>query len=184
MGYEPDTLETEARRQRRQVEAMTASLDDAAFSRAPRPHAWSVGECLEHLTLINATYMDALDEAVARGRAAGHTRERSTRAKRHGWLGDRFVRSLEPPVKLKGKAFKSTIPRRLPRAEVLRDFMATQDRLIGAIEASRDLDYARVRMSSPFFKPLRLSLGQSFGAMLAHNRRHILQAEMALERKV
>ena len=59
-------------------------------------------------------------------------------------------------------------------------FMAAQDRVLRTIEAARDLDLRRARMRSPFFKPLRLTLGQSFGAILAHNRRHIWQAEGVL----
>ena len=178
--YEPDSMITEARRQRLEVEALGARASDVAFASAPEGGGWSAGECLEHLTLMNRIYLDAIDEATRRGRAAGRKVVPDGPPKRHGWLGDAFVRSLAPPATLKTRTFRRTVPARRPRADVLRDFMATQDRLVSTIDGARDLDFSRVRMSSPFFRLLRLSLGQSFGAMLAHNRRHIAQAEAAL----
>lgn len=183
-AYDPDEMMAEARRQRLLVEQMTAPLDEAAFAAAPAPGGWSVGQCLEHLALINEVYLDAIEGAAQRGRVAGHMAAAGGRRRGHGWLGDAFVRSLEPPVKLKGRAFAATVPAGRSRAQVLRAFFAAQDRLMLAIDAARGLDFARVRMSSPFFRLLRLSLGQAFGAVLAHNRRHIRQAEDVLERKV
>ncbi|HUF12458.1 MAG TPA: DinB family protein [Longimicrobiales bacterium] len=182
-AYDPDEMIAEARRQRRLVERMTASLDEAAFAAAPAPGGWSVGQCLEHLALINQVYLDAIEDAAQRGQGGPHGRGRR-RKRRHGWLGNAFVRSLEPPVRLKGRAFAATVPQGRSRDQVLSAFFAAQDRLVLAIEAARGLDFARVRMSSPFFRLLRLSLGQAFGAVLAHNRRHIRQAEDVLERKV
>lgn len=183
-AYDADAMIAEARRQRVVVETMTAPLDAASFAARPPRGGWSVGECLEHLALINRTYLDAVDGAVQRGRAASLTVAADRRPRRHGWLGDAFVRSMEPPARVKFRTFKATTPEARPRDEVLSAFFATQDRLVRAIEAARGLDFARVRMSSPLVRWLRLSLGQAFGAMLAHNRRHIRQAEGVLERKV
>jgi len=178
-SYDTNSLQAEARRQRAQVEATAARLDDATFGERPEPHRWSFGECLEHLTLINTVYLDAIDATIARSRGAVPTRSEK-RAGRHGWLGDVFVRSMEPPPRMKSGAMKGTAPLRRPRAEVVTQFLATQDRLIRTIGAARELDLARVRLRSPFFRLMRLSLGQAFGAMLAHNRRHIWQADGVL----
>ena len=175
--YEADALIAEAARQRAEVEAMSTRLDDDAFAAPPATGGWSVGECLDHLTLINRIYLESIDEAVVRGRAAGRTLAAGRRPKRHGRLGDAFVRAVGPPARFKSKALPRTLPVRRPRGEALHDFLDTQARLIATIESARDLDFSRVRMSSPFFRLLRLSLGQAFGAMLSHNRRHILQAE-------
>lgn len=179
--YEPDAMLAEARRQRGQVESLSAPLDDHDFEWRPDPSRWSVGECLQHLALMNVIYLDHIDETIARARETGLLAQPAERAMRHGRLGDAFVRSLEPPPgRLKGKAFARTLPGQRPKSEVLPMFMAAQDRVLRAIETARDIDLRRARMRSPFFKPLRLTLGQSFGAILAHNRRHIWQAEGVL----
>ena len=178
--YEPDTLLEEARRQRLQVESMTAPLNETTFATRPGPERWSVGECVEHLALINSIYVDAIGDAVAQAHGAGLLRAEDRRAGRHGWLGDAFVRSLEPPPKVKGAALKRTVPTQRPKSAVVPHFLEAQDRLIRTIDESRDLDLVRVRMRSPFFKLLKLSLGQAFGAVLAHNRRHIWQADGVL----
>ena len=170
----------EARRQRTQVEAMAAPLDERTFASRPADDRWSVGECLEHVALINTIYLDSIDGAAAHARGQGIVREADRRAGRHGWVGDAFVRSMEPPPKVKTGTFKRTVPTQLPKVEVVPHFLATQDRLIATIGEAHDLDLSRVRMTSPFLRLLRLSLGQAFGAMLAHNRRHIWQAEGVL----
>lgn len=185
--YDPLDLAAEAMRQRTVVEELAAPLDDAAFARRPDHGGWSVGECLDHLTLMNRVYLDAIDDAMRRGRARGLTREaaKGRRSGRHGWLGDAFARSLEPPPRIRTPTFRRTTPQApRARADVLADFLSTQDRLTRAIESAGDLDLARVRMRSPFFALLPLSLGQAFGAMLAHNRRHIWQARRVLDRSV
>jgi len=179
-AYAPDDLIAEARRQRSQVEEMAESLGEALFAQRPSSEKWSIGECIEHLALINTIYLDAIDAAAAHAEAQGLVRAADRRAGRHGWLGDLFVRSLEPPPRVKGGAFKPTVPTRRPKAEVIERFLAQQDRLIRTIGEVRALDFARVRLRSPFFKPLKLSLGQALGAMIAHNRRHIWQAEGVL----
>ena len=185
-AYDAAEMVEEARRQRAQVLALTAPLDAAAFTRKPTPRGWSVGECLDHLTLINRIYLDAIDEAVRRGRSAGLTAGAGHgRTRRHGWMGNVFVRSLEPPPRPKVPTFRRTTP--VPQRDrdvVLGEFLATQDRVTGAIDGARDLDLAAVRLRSPFVRALPLSLGQVFGAILAHNRRHIRQAERILEAEV
>lgn len=179
--YDVDSLLAEARRQRGQVESLASPLQDHEFEWRPADGRWSIGECLQHLALINGIYLDAIDGVVARGREAGLAPQASEKARRHGRLGDAFVRSLEPPPgRLKGKAFASTVPAQAARSVVLPAFLDAQDRLVRTIDAARDVDFRRTRMRSPFFKPLRLTLGQSFGAVLAHNRRHIWQAEGVL----
>lgn len=189
--YDVEEMAAEARRQRGQVVEITRPLDAEALGWKPAARSWSVGECLDHLTMMNRIYLDAIDAAVRAAGAADASGADRTQGfgggvrARHGWTGDAFVRTLEPPPRLKVPTFPRTTPEaaRDPNA-VLDDFLATQDRLVAAIEGARGVDLARVRLRSPFMRLLRLSLGQAFGAMLAHNRRHIWQAERVLERRV
>lgn len=179
--YDVDAMLAEARRQRGQVESLAAPLRESDFEWRPDGGRWSVGECLEHLALMNGVYLDAIDAAVASAREAGLRAELSQDDLRHGRIGDAFVRGLEPPPgRMKGKAFARTLPGQKPKAVVLPTFLETQDRLIRTLDGARDVDARRTRMRSPFFKLLRLTLGQAFGAVLAHNRRHIWQAEGVL----
>jgi hypothetical protein len=187
LEYEAAEMAAEARRQRTVVDEMTSSLDAEAFAWRPAARKWSVGECLDHLTLMNRIYLDSIDEVLRPARQdASDARSRPPeRSGRHGWMGDVFVRTLEPPPRLRTPTFPRTTPAaQRDRDVVIEEFLATQDRLALTIDAARDLDLAGVRMRSPFVRMLRLSLGQAFGAMLAHNRRHIWQAERVLERRV
>lgn len=187
LDYDAAEMAAEARRQRAHVLGMTSPLDAETFAWRPATRKWSVGECLDHLTLMNRIYLDSIDEVLgpARQSAPEASRRASERRARHGWMGDVFVRTLEPPPRLKVPTFaRTTPPAQRDRDVVVDEFVDTQDRLALTIDAARDLDLAGVRMRSPFVRMLRLSLGQAFGAMLAHNRRHIWQAERVLERRV
>lgn len=179
--YDPEAMIAEARRQRGQAESLATPLDARDFDWRPGEGRWSVGECLEHLALMNDIYLDALEPALAQARESGQLSGGAQKPGRHSRLGDAFVRSLEPPPgRFRGRAFARTVPAQRAKSEVLAQFLDAQDRMIRVIGSARDIDLARARMRSPFFRPLRLSIGQAFGAMLAHNRRHIWQAEGVL----
>lgn len=187
LEYDAAEMAAEARRQRALVAEMTAPLDAEAMAWRLAARKWSVGQCLDHLTLMNRIYLDTVDEVLrpARQGAQDARSPRRGRRDRHGWMGDMFVRTLEPPPRLRTPTFPRTTPAaQRDRDVVIEEFLATQDRLALTIDAAGDLDLAAVRMRSPFMRMLRLSLGQAFGAMLAHNRRHIWQAERVLERRV
>lgn len=195
--YAVPEMAGEVARQRAQVEAMTSPLDADAFGWRETPGRWSVGECLDHLTLMNRIYLDLLEDVAARASEAGvYAADGGAddgialpvagvgrrRPRRHGWVGDWFVRAMEPSSRMKVGTFRSTTPDpQRPREVALGEWMATQDRLARAIDGARGLDLARVRTRSPFLRLLPLSLGQAFGAVLAHNRRHISQAERVIE---
>jgi hypothetical protein len=159
----------------REMERVVAGLDDAAFNWRPAPARWSIAQCVAHLSLTARLYLPALDDAIAAARAIGLT---GPGPYRHGWLGTLFVRSLEPPPRLRAR-----VPRRAlePPAELeLEDtravYLAAHEELRQRLAASSDVNLGRARLRSPFAAGLTLSLGQAFAALTAHERRHLWQA--------
>ncbi len=146
------------------------------------PDRWSIGECLAHLNVAAELYLGALDRAIATGRARGLTGRGPFR---HGWVVNFFfIRALEPPVRMKLKAppkFKSVIG---PDASgELQKFLDLQDELLGRVQEANGLHLAHVRVVSPAARLLRMSLGQAFQAVAAHQRRHLLQARRVRDEK-
>lgn len=174
----------EVDRQDAEVDALTGSLTHVQANWRPRPGAWSVLENLTHLTLTNRAYLEAIEEATCRGRAMGTTGEGPYR---HGWLGKRFVASMEPPPKLRTRTFRAISPSSredpgpMEKEKAVRDFLETQDALSAALKRASGLDLGQVRFRSPLFRLLRLSLGHGFELLLAHNRRHLWQARQVVE---
>src|SRR5574341_987320 len=83
---------------------IAAGLTDAQFNWRPEPGRWSIAQCFDHLSVTASRYLTVIDEGIERARARGLY---GNGPFRHGWLGNWFARSLEPPVKRKFKAPKA-----------------------------------------------------------------------------
>jgi hypothetical protein len=167
---------------RRQVEAiredareLLEGLNDRQLNWRPAAGRWTIGECLAHLNLTGQVYLRTVDKGIKQARSEQLF---SRGPYRHGLLGRWFLRATEPPVKrVKVKAPKVVAP--LPEhllAVVAPAFMSLQDAVMQRIREANGLDLGRAKIKSPFLRLLRLSLGQSILAILAHERRHLWQA--------
>jgi len=163
------------------VRELTQGLSDARFNRAPEDPGlgtWSVGECLHHLNLTARGYLNVMTEAIEQGRSRGVTGRGPFR---HGRLSMWMVRQLEPPVRRKYPAPRPSSPVErdgdLSLNEVVEEFVDHRRSLFRALEAADGLALDRVRVQSPFIRPLRFDLGIAFAMLAAHERRHLLQAE-------
>lgn len=175
----PSTTLEEYRRQiaeiRRDTDELLAGVSDAQFNWRPEPHRWSVAECLGHLNVTGTAYLRALDRAISEARSRGLT---GGGAFRSGLLGGWMTRSMEPPPRMKMKAPKSILPPApdRPLATVREEFMALQDEMERRLRDAEGLDLTRARVTSPVASFLRVRLGDAFGFLLAHERRHLWQA--------
>lgn len=141
-----------------------------------QPGSWSVSECLDHLAVGNRVYIAAMRPAVARARERGRLRKGPAIP---GFLGNLFVRSLEPPVKTVRKltAPKKIKPRAAPPlADSFAAFIASQDDVRRFLRENADLDLTGITFPNPFVPGLRWSLATGFNVLTAHARRHLWQA--------
>lgn len=165
----------------RQIEAVNkdagdliAGLSETQFNWVPAPGQWSISECLDHLNVTNRKLIKPLRDAINDARSKGLT---SRGPFRHGWLVNKIVRSLEPPVKRKFKAPAIFRPRpEMSVAEVAGDFFAVQDEVLQLIREANGIHLARVKIASPVSRLLKYSLGQAFDLIATHERRHLWQA--------
>jgi hypothetical protein len=176
-----DEIERRGVEAKRQLDELAALFDhhgDAALRWRPEPNRWSIAEHVAHLGLTNRPYLDAIDEAIERARASGLL---GSGPFRYGWLGNRFVRSMEPPPGFRIRTFKRLVPS-LDRAaaDALVGFEVAQRRLMESLERAEGVDLGRAKIRSPFFKLLKLSVGQAFDVILAHNRRHVWHVDRVL----
>lgn len=159
---------------KRAAAELTAGMTEAQFNWRPAPGHWSVAECLAHLNVTAQQYLPMITASISQ---AGHQGWLSNGPFRYGWFGNWFVRSMEPPVRMKFKAPKAFIPPPdQPMAETVPQFMAFQDQLITLISTANGVDLGRAKVQSPATKLIRLSLGQGFALVTAHERRHLWQA--------
>ena len=156
------------------VEVLVKSLDDAQMNWTPAPGRWSIAQCLEHLTLSNQAFRKVMEAAIEQARME-HCY--SSGPYRYGWLGERFVKSLEPGAGFKARNPKPVTPgAQLVGEKVAKEFFEENRTLVALIARANGLDLGRVRVTSPFLKLFTISLGQSFRLLAAHERRHLEQA--------
>lgn len=156
------------------------SEDVAVLQRQPGEGKWSVAQVLAHLNTYGKYYIPAMRHAMT---AANATEKEWYRA---GWLGDYFTKLMEPrpdgSVSMKMKAPKNSRP--LPVfdvAEVLEEFLTQQHALLDLLQEARRRNLAAIRIPTTLSKMIRLKLGDTFRFMVAHERRHFVQIERALE---
>ena len=163
-----------------QAQELVAGLTEAQFNWRPAPSAWSVEECLAHLTMVGQVEANAIEEAVTRAREQGLT-----------GLGpftypawERYIlRETEPPVRNPMEAPKRFVPLpEQPVTGILPTFLHVQQRFQLQIERADGLDLRKVKVPTPIVKLLKMSLGSTLAQAAAHERRHLEQASRVRER--
>jgi hypothetical protein len=175
LAPEIDGFRTGFERLSAQADALVAPLSEEQFTWQPAAGIWSVAECIEHLNVTARLYLPNLDEAIAdairRGRYADGPFH-------YNWIGRFAVRSMEPPARLKMKAPAAFHPPpQRSRHEIMAAFRAYQVQFIDRLRQANGLDLASAKVRSPASKWIRLPLGSGFALMIAHERRHLWQAE-------
>ena len=157
-----------------EADSLAVALTNEQFNWPPPSGGWSVAQCIEHLNVTARLYLPHLDEGIAEAIRRGLYGEGPFR---YNWIGRKFVQSQEPTSRRKFKAAKAFMPppSRL-RHESMAAFRAYQVQFIDRLRQANGLDLARARVRSPVIKWLRLPLGSGFALMVAHERRHLLQA--------
>ena len=161
------------------ADALVAPLSDAQFTWNPRPNAWSVAECIDHLNVTARMYLPVLDEGIANAIRQGQYGEGPYA---YWWLARMFVRILEPPPRFRTKtpaAFRP--PSGRTRHEIMAAFRAYQVQYVDRLRQANGLDLARARARSPVVSWMVFPLGCGFAAMAAHERRHLWQARQVTE---
>ena len=151
-------------------------LTDAQLNWQPNPADWSIGQCVSHLVVSGRAELPFLDRAIREGRE-GNTF--GNEPFRYGLLGNWFVRLMDAPAKMKFKAPKvywlST--GRFTVESSAEAFFSLQNELKHALKESAGLHLAKIRVATPVTRFITFSLGQEFALILAHERRHLWQAQ-------
>ena len=147
----------------------------------PQPDQWSIAECLVHLNLSSqaeiAVINRVFEQKQAKKIAAGKQFKMD--------LLGRFLKwSLEPPPmffsKMKTtKPFQPVIVEQ--SSDVLPTFLALQEQLKACVDTASELPLNEIKVESPFDTRVKYNLFSFFHILLAHERRHLWQAEKARE---
>jgi hypothetical protein len=159
---------------RQQARELTLGLAESQFNWRPGPDRWSMSECFLHLNMVGEALRGPIESAIAHAKVHGPF---GPGPFRHGFFGNWLVRSMDAPAKHKFRASRRFTPvNGNPITSLLPTFLFYQDELILRLHQANGLDLARVRIHAPGPRFPRLSLGQAFAFLAAHERRHLWQA--------
>jgi len=162
---------------RQRAQALVLGLAPEQLSKQPEAGKWSVAECILHLNATAAVVQPLIEKAIGQGR---QDKKVGAGPFDIGVKGRLLVWIAEPPPKFRIRAPKNVRPPAQidDPGKLLPDFMKTQDEWERLIRESAGLDLAKIKVG-PLFSPFRQRLAASFPWMMAHQRRHLLQAENA-----
>ncbi len=165
-----DDWTTELDRQREVIRSL-AELDAVSFNWRPAPKKWSIGENVEHLSLTVGPYLERIEPAIREGPAAGRT---GPGPWKRGLLVNWFVRSMEPPVKMRFPTAPMLVPGSdLNPGDTTGQLLRLMGDLTEAIASMKGLDLGRCTFRSPILALLKLDLGSGVDLLVTHNRRHL-----------
>lgn len=158
---------------------LVQSTDGRLFTVRPNTSSWSAAECISHLSISTEMFLPvlqaALDDARKRGIIA------TNRPARMDVIGRVLRWFLEPPIGRRVKTSARFVPRSVrAKAEAFGEFAAFQSKLAELINSARGVDLNRVKVVSPFDKRVRFNLYSALRIVIAHQRRHLWQAEQAV----
>jgi hypothetical protein len=159
------------------AERLVVDLDDERLNRRPSSGGWSVGQCLEHLALMNEFYLrgwqDAVAEAARQGRGPFNGLRPTPIAR---W----FVRSVEPPPRMKSKAIAAVTPGpRFSRDEILARYKASHEGYRHLVRSAAAVDVNRIVRPNAIVTTVKMRLATVLMVIPAHDRRHLWQAANA-----
>jgi hypothetical protein len=133
-----------------------------------------VAQCLEHLALMNEFYLRGWQSAVD---DAAKAERGPFDGLRPTLFGRWFVRSLEPPVRMKAKAIAAVTPgAHFTRDAVRGRYQASHDGYRHLVRSAAAVDVNRIVRPNAIVKRVKMRLATVLLIIPAHDRRHLWQA--------
>jgi hypothetical protein len=173
MNFDPESVSREVAAHRRRAEELVASLTAEPLLRRPDPGKWSIAECIVHLNITAATVQKLMARAIDQGK---NEKVLSRGPFSIGPKGRLLVWIAEPPPKFRIRAPKHVRPPATidDPQQLFPNFLRAQDEWERLMREQEGLDLAKIKVGQGIF---RMRLAAALPWMMAHQRRHLLQAE-------
>ena len=157
---------------------LVKSTDPRFFTVRPHHSSWSAAECLAHLSISTEMFLPVIEQSIEEGRKRGLS---STKKPSMDVLGRVLRWFLEPPIRKRVATSAPLVPKAVrAKAEAFGEFSSLQSKLVDLVHQASGLDLGKLKIVSPFDKRVRYNLYSAFKIIVAHQRRHLWQAEKAV----
>jgi len=177
-GSQIDKLISELRNASDRAAQLFQARSPADLLKSPGPARWSAAQCIVHLNLSNRAYLPKLSAVLQEIPAKKNLSP--GRSFHLNWNARLLKYWLEPPSRLRLPTTAPFQPIDVQPEVVLTEFREINERLIHILDAARDLALDAVKITSPFAETMKYNAYSAFVVIAAHNRRHLWQAERAL----
>jgi len=158
-------------------------LPHKQFADKATPDKWSANQCLQHLNSYGNYYLPAIKKAFE---VAKQKNAVANAIFKSGWLGNYFTNLMQPkadgslPKKMQSP--KNHQPQNNTESHfVIAEFIEQQEQLLQLLEQAKEVDLNSIKVPISIAPFIKLKLGDVFMFLVAHNQRHVLQAEKAIE---
>jgi hypothetical protein len=165
----------EAEHVRTKVKEAFGALSGQQINWMPSASEWSIGQCLEHLMLLNAPYLPIIEDILSAKRKATLL-ERAPLLP--AFFGRLVLSAVQPEAKQKVKARPAFAPSSTPiDPGVVSKFSTHQEELIRLMKASAERPIGKIIITSVVSPYVTYSLLDAYRILVAHEQRHSQQAE-------
>ncbi len=176
------TLTETVQQQLTQAQQQWLHLPHSSLAQPPAAGGWSANECLQHLNSYSRYYLPRLQQAFDKASATARPVQRSWKP---GWLGGWFTRLMQPDANGQAtKKMKAPADHRpasvLPSQQVMEEFIAHQQHLLHLLEQAAYLPLQQLRIPTSISQLIKLQAGDVLSFLVAHQQRHVAQAQRAL----
>ncbi len=162
------------------AQALVDSAGSELCNARPAAGSWSAAECLQHLNISTDSYFPIWQQIIA---SAGPRKAELNAPYRTDFWGRLLSWILEPPARIRSRTLLPFEPVECGTVEsVLSGFLDRQQRIVATLHRCRGRAIDQVRMASPVDRRIRYSIWSSFLIVAAHQRRHLSQAEQAVQK--
>jgi hypothetical protein len=174
LEYTPDEYIAELERQTKMAQALADSLSDTSLNWQPNGGvSWSILQCLDHLAIMNAKYLKAMQDAVAANE--DQLEPRRVPIQPSGWLMRWWIGTEEPPPRFKLPAPKKLQPPSKLSGAVVQEFCGLQKEFADFVREWGEADLGDLKVKDPL-SPLHMTADTQLLLVSYHNRRHLWQA--------
>lgn len=175
MNLDLDCCARDIKDARSRAQSLVSCLPPDQLTKQPEPGKWSVAECILHLNTTAQVVQSLMEKAIAEGK---RNKALGTGPFGIGFKGRLLFWIAEPPPKFRMRAPRTVRPPSQIEnpLKLLPDFLKAQDEWERLIRESAGLDLGKI-MIGPRFSAFRMRLAGVVPWMMAHQRRHLLQAE-------
>lgn len=149
------------------------NVDTTTLLQPSNTGGWSIAQCLEHLNSYGDFYLPHIKKSLDNA-----AKQHSNTSFKSSWLGNYFTQMMLPNSGKKYPAMKKHMPKKdLDAHAVVAEFIHQQELLLSYLVIAKGKDLNTIKIPLSISRFLKLKIGDVFQFIVAHNERHLIQAQ-------